>query len=513
MQQLTGVDQLFVGLASPTTNTVVGALVTFEKPEDGQPLPDEAFMRKRFEDRLDYLVPMRQIMIETPLMLDYDYLGEVDRVDIAAHLTTVQLPGQGDYDDLCGEIARIMGTSLVPDRPRWDYTIFEGLEGGGIAHLLRVDHAAVDGAMFTYLFNALADEPGQLREEDTKIPFPEPLGGKPEMFLRGLFGAATKPVKAVTLQAAFAKWLVDRFPEDRLTTIPALVAKLIPGDVGKPLVDLINRRQRAAGQPEIASLMPTLFPPRTPFNRHVSSRRTYAFTELPLAEGKAVGKTFGMTLNHVFVSLCAGAVRRLMEANGYPVDKPLVVCVPVSLRKGDEKDPWANHINMMFLPFPTDLSDPVDRLHACAAELKKAKESFDALPQHLVRQASSLIPGEMMILGTNLLVRLPGDLSRTWFNVTLSNVRGPAQLNRMNGLAVRGYFPASFLTVGGNLNVSLWSYEGRMCIGVAAAREQIGDLTPFVGYLHDALEELREAADRTGAGKDGPILSAVEAVS
>lgn len=502
MQQLTGVDELFVGLESPTTNSVVGVLIPFDTPDEGQPLPDEAFMRQRIGERIDHLPPLRQILIKTPFHLDYDYLGEAARVDVAAHLTTVRLPAPGGAAELAAEVARVMGTALVPDRPRWDYTIIEGVAGGGIAHLLRVDHAAVDGAMFTYLFNALSDDPPPMREEDARTGFPEPVGGQPEMLARGLWGAAVRPARVAGLLVTGAKWMAERFPKDGLTTLPALVAKVVPGDLGKPLVALVNKRQRAAGQPEIASMIPTLFPPKTPFNRQVSSRRTYVYTELPLAESKAAGKAFGTTLNNVVVAVCAGAIRRMLIERDYPVDKPLVVCCPVSLRTGHEKDPWANHINMMYAPFPIHLEDPVARLRAVTEELTRAKSSFDNLPTHLIRDASSLVPSAVMGLATNALVRLPGDLSRTWFNVTISNVRGPDHVNTMNGLKVAGYHPAAFLTVGGNLNLSLWSYRGKLCLGVMGAQEQVGDLWSVAGYLAEELGLLVAAASAQG-GADG----------
>ncbi len=507
MQQLTGVDELFVGLESPTTNSVVGVLIRFDDPTEGQPLPDETFMRNRILERIDYLPPMRQVLIHTPFHLDYDYLGEVDRVDVAAHLATVRLPQPGTKEQLASEVARIMGTSLVADRPRWDYTIIEGLEGGGIAHLLRVDHAAVDGAMFTYMFNAMSDDPPPLREEDTKIPFPEPFGGQAEMLVRGLAGVAVKPYRVAALSVAGAKWMVRRFPKDGLTTLPALAAKIIPGDVGKPLVNLINKRQRAAGEPEIASMIPTLFPPKTPFNRQVSSRRLFAYTELPLEESKAIGKVFGATLNNVVVTVCAGAIRQLLLDKGYPVDKPLVVCCPVSLRTGHEKDPWANHINMMYAPLPIDIADPAERLKVVTAELTKAKSSFDNMPTHLIREASRMVPSAIMGIATNVLVRLPGDLSRTWFNVTISNVRGPDRVNTLNGLAVAGYHPSAFLTVGGNLNLSLWSYRGKLCMGVVGAPEQVGDLWPIAEHMHEALAELKQAAQAYQEAEVAPLAS------
>ena len=125
---------------------------------------------------------------------------------------------------------------------------------------------------------------------------------------------------------------------------------MLPGKIGAPLRGAINVRQRKKGQPEVRAVLPQLRKPSTPFNKTITANRAFAFSDLPLADFKAVGKAFDVTLNDVVVSVCAGVLRRYLQSRGPVPKEPLVVCIPYSLRTGEEAQRWANHISMFFAP-------------------------------------------------------------------------------------------------------------------------------------------------------------------
>jgi hypothetical protein len=127
-------------------------------------------------------------------------------------------------------------------------------------------------------------------------------------------------------------------------------------------------------------VIPTLKKPATPFNGRVEAGRSYAFSDLPLADFKTVGKAFGVTLNDVVIAVVAGSLRRYLEDRGGVPEQPLVVCIPASLRTGEERPYWANHVFMFFAELPTDVEDPIERLHEAKARVRAGKQSFDATP-------------------------------------------------------------------------------------------------------------------------------------
>ncbi|MGV9710179.1 wax ester/triacylglycerol synthase family O-acyltransferase [Gordonia sp. NPDC003424] len=525
MQQLTGLDQMFFSLDSQTTNAVLGGLVRFEPLADGQTGPDEAFMRKRLAERLPFIPPMTKVVRNVPLGLDYGYLADPGRIDLDDHLRTIELPAPGDEQALAEEVSRIMGYPLRDDRPLWDLWIIKGLADGSIAMLLRIHHGMVDGSTMPRIWDLFSDEPTEPMEADTtgKAPLPEPFFGDAEMAVRAVAGTLKRPLTMTRLTYRFGKWVVQRYPEDGLTTVPGLVTKVLPGAPGRVGAGAVNFFRRRRGADEIQPYLQTWFPPRTEFNSRASSSRHFVFSEMELARVKKVGKRMDATLNNTVVALCAGAVRRYLEEHGGTPDEPLCVCVPVSLRHENIEVPWANHVHMMFSDFPTQIEDPIERVRVVTTDLTKAKNSFDGLPTHLIREASNFLPKDLFSWMTKLWIRLPEKYSRAPWNIVVSNVRGPSKPATMNGVKVLGYWPASFLSIGGGLNITLQSYVDKICFGFIGAPELVGDLWPLVGYMNDALEELEAAVDAQEAGAvveltptpstEGTKASAAEKVS
>lgn len=494
MQQLTGLDQLFLTINSKTTNSVLGGLILYDTPGDGQPVPDEAFMRRRLAERIRYIPPMHRVLVDVPFGLDHPYLGTADRIDVGAHLRTVRLEAPGTQEQLADEVSLLMSANLTPGRPMWDLTVFEGLADGGVAHLLRIDHAVIDGSSFPPMWDLLSDEPQGQLDADVMTDWPQPLFGRPEMLVRGLLGAASYPFRVARLSGELVSWAAQRLYRDHLTTLPQMTAKVLPGELGMALASLVNFRQRANGEPDVTPMVPTLWPPSTPINGRLSSRRKVVFATMSLSDAKAVGKAFDTTLNNVVVAAATGAIRRfLQDRDGLP-QRPLIACCPISLRTGKEELPWANILFMMFAPVPTNLSDPADRMRAVTDNLTLAKHSFDNLPTHLMRHASSLLPGQMYALPIQLLSRAPHRFAKAPWNFVVSNVKGSSRPAHMNGLRVRAYAPISFMTVGGGINITLQSHEDTLAFGFIGAEELVGDMWPMTRYLSEELELLKQAA-------------------
>lgn len=497
MQQLTGLDQMFLSLDGHTTNAILGGLCRFEKPAPGQPVPDEPFMRTRLNERLVHIPPFTKRLVPVPLALDNSYLAEVDRIDVGRHVRTVRLPAPGDNKTLAAEVSRIMGTDLVTDGPLWEYIIFEGLEDGGVAHMLRIDHGVVDGSTMPKIWDLIADEPlDGIPDAPPQRTLPQPLFGKPEMAVRALYGLVKKPVQMVKLEVDFVKWAASVYKTEGILAAPSVLTRLLPGKLGGGLTGLINMRHRAKGTPELTQYLRNLTTaPATTFNGRTSAKRHFVFDEMPLGEVKAVGKKAGATLNNTVVTIVAGAVRRYMEDHGGAPNEPIIVCCPVSLRHDNIKEPWSNHVHMMFAELPVHESDPLKRLALVSKDLVAAKQSFDRLPTHLIRDASRFIPREFFGAMVKLWIRLPDNMSRAPWNVVVSNVRGAMKPMHMNGLEIAGFWPASFLSIGGGINITLQSHVDRICFGFIGAPEKTGDLWPLTGYMQDALVELRDAVD------------------
>jgi diacylglycerol O-acyltransferase / wax synthase len=80
---------------------------------------------------------------------------------------------------------------------------------------------------------------------------------------------------------------------------------------------------------------------------------------------------------------------------------------------------------------------------------------------------------------------------RPAWNLVISNVPGPQFPLYMAGARLEANYPISVITDGMGLNITCMSYCGHIDFGLVADREQMPDLWRVMGWLHEALDELR----------------------
>ncbi len=498
MQQLTLLDSMFAAMDTDTSNAILGGLLLFEPAPDGRTAPDENFMRARLTERAKYLPPLSRRLIRAPLGLGHDYLGVYDRLDVTAHLRTIYLPAPGTHKELAEEVGRQMSAARLPDdRPLWDYTIIKGLENGAVAHMIRIHHLVIDGGSMGILYDLLSDNPTLPMTEEVH-PYPEPRFGQAEMVARELADTARLPVSLARFSADLGGWAVDTVKRQGLLGLAVTPLRIIPGDFTRPVVRALNARLKNNSRvPEVVPYMPSVRAPEMPFNGRMTSRRTYAFAQLPLEDFRRIGKLLGGTINDAVLGVTAGAVRRYLRDRHLPVDPPLVVNIPVSLRTGTESVKWANYVFMIFAEFPTHLADPVARVRAASASVKKSRASFDSLPMGLLPQASKVVHPMLLRAPMQIMSTAPDQLQKMHYNVVVSNVRGPSEPLYMDGVKVIGDWPASFLAAGAGINITLKSYLDKMNFGFMGCPEQAGDLSRMVDFMGESLAETLAAAEAT----------------
>jgi WS/DGAT/MGAT family acyltransferase len=495
MQQLTGMDGMFLSVDTPTSTGVMGGLMLFDPPKDPE-AGGAARVVERIESRLDAIPPFRWVLTGVPIGINNAYWTEVDHVDVPAHVHEVDVAAPGTDHEVAELVASIMQTPLPKDRPLWDYTVIRGLSGGRLAHLIRIHHGVIDGGTVPTVLDLLSDHPTVEADPKDAPGRRSIVPAKVEVAARGVVGAATVPLRLLGLQARTAKYLIGRRKDDGLLALPAFLGRMLPGQTGKPINVLVNGRRKKLQQNEVQPLIPVIKTPSSPFNGRITANRSYAFSDLPLADFKTVGKAFGATLNDAVVAVCAGALRRYMLSIGEVPTEPLIVCIPSSLRTGDEKERWTNHISMFFAEFPTHLDDPQARLDSVHTDLKAAKENFDALPTHLFRDAMRFVPQVLWNSSVKLLGKAPEWMPGATWNVVVSNVRGPSHTVEVCGATMTGYWPAAFLTPGIGLNITLQSYKDRVDFGFMGCTDLVPDLWDMPRYMAEELKALLALAKK-----------------
>jgi diacylglycerol O-acyltransferase / wax synthase len=75
--------------------------------------------------------------------------------------------------------------------------------------------------------------------------------------------------------------------------------------------------------------------------------------------------------------------------------------------------------------------------------------------------------------------------------LVISNVPGPEQPLYCAGARLVANYPISVITDGMGLNITAMSYCGHLDFGIVSDRDQMPDVYELMGWLGEALEELR----------------------
>jgi diacylglycerol O-acyltransferase len=215
-----------------------------------------------------------------------------------------------------------------------------------------------------------------------------------------------------------------------------------------------------------------------------------------LARFKRIGVAAGATVNDVTLAVCAGALRKYLEAQKALPKKPLIAMVPVSLH--GETDAGGNQVSLLLANLATDVRDPLKRLMRIVQSTTEAKTRLSTMPrlQKMAHGITSISPmGAGMVTGSAKQYPV--------FNVVISNVPGPKDPLYLNGARLDEVYPVSIVTHYLALNITISGYGDNLGFGYIACRRSVPALQRMLDYTDESIEEL-EAALKLGATPAAP---------
>ncbi len=463
MQPLTGNDLFQLYMESPvqpmhTLKVLILDPADFEGTDDPPTTMDG--LRHWAERALSRVPPLHWRIVSAPLKLGAAAWIEQQELDLSAHLRSTRIAEPGEREDLAQALGALMEGRLDRGRPLWELWLIEGLCDGKVAHVWKMHHAIADGgASARILEEVYQHSPDERASADLRE---RPLPPTPP---RELAKAALRRHGTM------------------LGALPGLIRK------SRSARNVSTTRRRLG----LSTGAKALSGPMTRYNRGLTTHRTVAWESLKMADIQLVRAAFDCTVNDVFLTAAAGALRRRLGPLDELPDVPLTASVPVGLRKPSEADEYANRMGVWYLTLPTNVADPVERLHVTRMITKGAREAArqGGGPELLAEwQAYSWLFKPMNALGT-LGARYA---DRPPFNLTVSNVHGPKGQLYADGVPVIDLFSLSVLSTGQGLNLTGWSYGDWFVVGIVACPEHEPDLWKLADALPDAMEELRQAA-------------------
>ena len=423
---------------------------------------------ERFEAKLEqctHEVPrLRQKVAADPLGLAPPAWEDDPHFDLGFHVRRMNAPGDGSLEALVAAAQPIGMQAFDRDRPLWELHVFEGLEGGRAGVVMKLHHAVSDGVGLVRMTEGMIERTRQGESAEAgsqkrgRVPIPATEVGEIERIRRAGAAALRKRVDQTRrLGTALAETMVAGVRE--------------PSETARKLTD---------GVRSLGRLLAPVTEPMSPLMQGRSLSNRYDMVFLKLDELKRAGKAAGGTVNDAFVAGVTAGLRRYHESLGQPVDE-LRMNMPINMREGEKGKEAGNQFMPVRFAVPISIENPVERMQEIRRRVA-AQRSEPALP--LIDEISGVIgalPGDGAARFSGLMMKA--------IDFTTSNVPGPRFPVYMSGAKIEHMFGFGPLA-GAAANVTCFSYDGELAIGVNVDPAAVTDPALLVECLHKGFAEV-----------------------
>jgi len=455
-------DTAFLYAETPTMHFhVVGVLVLDPSSAPG------GWHSERLEEmiakRLHIIAPFRWRLVNVPGGIDRPRWIEDPDFDIRHHVRRATLPPPGGRDELAQFTSEVASHQLDRCRPLWEMWVVDGLVDGTIALVSKVHHAIMDGAGGGNLMASMFD----LTPEGSPVAEPG-----------AMWWPEQTPAPAALVSQAFGHAVT------RTLSLPALAYRTVRG-LGGVVRMLSEQRANGGGAGLLA--------PWTPLNGPLTSARRVALARCSFDDVRRAKKAFGTTVNDVVLAATASAMRGyLLKRDALP-GVPLLASVPVSVRAAGQE--FGNHTSTLIVALPTQLEDPLERLHVIHGQATAAKAAQRAMGAEMIEDVLAVTPPSLMSAAARMFcgLRLTRFLPPV-INLIVSNVAGPPIPLYCAGARLLATYPMGPLIEGTGLNLTVLSQNGDLDVGVMTCPDLVDDAEAITAGFADGLEELATAA-------------------
>ncbi len=401
---------------------------------------------------------LRQRVVETPGQLTTPRWEADPHFDSAHHVQRIRLPkGGATSRAMLDHVQYFAGRGFDKDRPLWELLLIEGTRKVPTALAIKLHHVIADGLGLVQMLGEIVDfEPDPPAAQTPPAPTASPA---PDRTSAGVLAHRISTDMQNGLKVGRAALGLAR----GLLTRPVSTA----GDV-TDMTESLAKVLKPATTRLSGLLAGSSMSPR------------FDTVVVPLADLKAAAALVNGTINTGFVaSTLAGLARYHKEMGDDSAE--IRMHMPVNIRSGDDADQAGNQFAPVRFALPLGEKEPLDRLTETRDLLAEVTHE-PALP-HVAE-----ISGTISKLGPNAVVSIIGSMMRG-IDVTTSNVPGPSFPIWMAGSKVEEFYAFGPLA-GSAINITLFSYDGMLHVGVNVDQAAVTDPDRFTVCLRSGFAEI-----------------------
>jgi diacylglycerol O-acyltransferase / wax synthase len=416
----------------PQLRSTVMSVWFLERP----PSPER--MRATVERMVVQIPRLRQrVMDERPR----PSWAKADHFDVDDHYSYEDLGGAAEHDDVLARAQEWVRTPFDRSRPLWQLGVFSGLADGRGALVLKLHHAIADGVGLMLMLAAMADL-------------------EPNPRHRPALADVVKP------------------PAPVVRAHEPLSTKL-----RHPVVAF-----RSAVRSSI-SILKLVMPARRPLSPMMTGRSSELCLDvatLPFDTLRCAGKQAGGSLNDAFIGLVLDTVDRYHQRYGSECNQ-IRIHMPINIRDAATADRAGNQ----FVPARI-VMNVGDNDAEC--RLRRVSKHLAAVRQEPALRWVNSVSAAIQRLGVPISRRIIGGMMKG-VDVLASNVAGPPCPLYLAGEHVEEFY-AFGPPAGAALNITLFSYDNTVHLGVTTVAAAIDSRRQFMSCLDEAITEMATVASR-----------------
>ncbi|CAN5636769.1 wax ester/triacylglycerol synthase family O-acyltransferase [soil metagenome] len=464
MERLSGLDATFLYVETPSHHMHVAMTMILDPSTMPQGYSFES-IKEFIGARLHLVPPFHRRLLQVPFRLHHPIWVDDPDFDIDYHVRRIAAPSPGGPRELAELAGQIASHQLDRSKPLWELWVIEGLEHGHVGVVTKVHHCAIDGTSGAELMVHLFDL--------------EPV-------VADLDAAPERPAERIPTDLELVGHAAVSRARRSLNLLPQI------GRTVRAVANVVQNRRSPEG---LVGAVP-LTAPRTPWNASITPHRRTGFARVSLDEVKAVKNALDATVNDVVLAICAGTLRRYLEAHDALPSEPLLAVCPISVSADGEGGSNGNKVSAMFTSLATDVDDPVERLRAIQRVTRGAKEEHNALGATMLVNWAEWAAPTTFVLASRLYSSLGlASSHRPIHNVIISNVPGPQFPLYYAGAQLVAAYPMGPVMEGAGLNITVMSYRNSVDFGFMVCRELIPDVWDMAAQVEPSFAELKKAAD------------------